>query len=103
MFYFFFFFTEKRLSKLPKSHLKTGGEFISRTENAQNFIDPRGAVPINHNLDSIGDDDMSKEEDKQRHKEKHMQILVSKLEDLQAPPLETPEYKDAFKVLNIFI
>ncbi|KAK0090368.1 hypothetical protein PV325_001142 [Microctonus aethiopoides] len=90
-------FQEKRLSKLPKSHLKTGGEFISRTENAQHFIDPRGAVPINHDRNSIGDDDMSKEEDKQRHKEKHMQILVSKLEDLQAPPLETPEYKDAFK------
>lgn len=96
-----FHITGKRSPKLPETHLKTIGGFNSKTENTQNFLDPRGAVPVNNNQDMIVDDVLQQDESQEQHnKDEHIQMLVSKLEDLQAPPLETPEYKDAFKVTN---
>lgn len=44
------------------------------------------------------------EDEKNRVKrEDEMKLLVSKLEGLNGPPLEVPEYKDAYKVYNFLI
>ncbi|KAH0554039.1 hypothetical protein KQX54_007185 [Cotesia glomerata] len=93
---------EKRSLKVPESHLKSGGEFTGRTEHYQNFLDPRGAVPMDqsqeHVIHQIEDSKLQLERQEQEwKKEEDMNILVSKLEDLKGPPLGIPEYKDAYK------
>lgn len=82
---------------MPTSHLMPGGDFGGTTENCQNFLDPRGAVPMDVNHD----DEYTNE--KQKNKEEDMQLLVTKLEDLKGPPMEVPEYKDSYKVIKIFL
>ncbi|XP_011310681.1 uncharacterized protein [Fopius arisanus] len=86
---------EKRSPLLPETHLKSGGNFSQATENTQQFVDPRGTVvPPNDNDESIED---LLELDNHHKKEEDMNLLVSKLSDLKHPPMETPEYKDAYR------
>lgn len=89
---------------LPESHLRCGGEFHQKTENTQNFLDPRGSVPINDMSTVIaGNQDGKSDGENHRKKEEEMKMLVSKLEDLKGPPMGVPEYKDAYKVFkNLF-
>lgn len=93
---------------MPESHLKSGGEFTGRTEHYQNFLDPRGAVPMDQSHDDvihqIEDSKLQLERQEQEwKKEEDMNMLVSKLEDLKGPPLGIPEYKDAYKVNILFL
>ncbi|XP_057328368.1 uncharacterized protein LOC130669461 [Microplitis mediator] len=87
----------KRSLKVPESHLKSGGDFSGRTENYQNFVDPRGAVPIEQSHNNVIDHIEESKQELERKKEQDIKMLVSKLEDLKGPPLGVPEYKDAYK------
>ncbi|XP_053979117.1 uncharacterized protein LOC128876625 isoform X2 [Hylaeus volcanicus] len=73
----------------PETHLKTGTDFFQSTENTDNFGNSRfKEAQLN------SEKEMRKEKNA---KEEEMKMLVSKLEDLKGPPLEIPEYKDAYK------
>ncbi|XP_034946885.1 uncharacterized protein [Chelonus insularis] len=91
---------EKRYPMFPESHLKTGGDFSGHTENFQNFVDPRGAVPIDDrhkDSDTEDTENQIKHQNDNQRTEEDMKMIVSKLEHLKGPPLEVPEYKDAYK------
>ncbi|XP_063976662.1 uncharacterized protein LOC135162298 [Diachasmimorpha longicaudata] len=86
---------EKRSPMLPETHLQPAGNFSQATESTQQFVDPRGTV-IYPNLPTS---DSAEELDPENHpkKDEDMNLLVSKLSDLKHPPMETPEYKDAYR------
>lgn len=97
--------TERSQPMKPETHLKTGTSFFQNTENTDNFVDFRTEQAQFTN--AINKDIVEKEKTKKELKEKQkkdveMKMLVSKLEDLKGPPLEIPEYKDAYKVNLIF-
>lgn len=83
---------------LPESHLQTGGSFYDATESSR-INQPTDRDDVKE--DTLADESRTRnerEEEKRRKKEEDMKMLVSKLEELKGPPLEVPEYKDAYKV-----
>ncbi|KAF7388565.1 hypothetical protein HZH68_012507 [Vespula germanica] len=99
--------TERQPAKKPETHLKTGDNFFEVTENKNNYINPRvrEAQLMAELARDIEEEEKEEEEKKKKReeeeeeakKDKEMQMLVSKLEELKSPPLEIPEYKDAYK------
>ncbi|XP_033330525.1 uncharacterized protein LOC117222747 isoform X2 [Megalopta genalis] len=83
----------------PETHLRTGTEFFKSTENAENFINPRAreAQLMGELNKDVEEEEKKRREQKEKKTEEEMKMLVSKLEDLKGPPLEVPEYKDAYK------
>ncbi|XP_043258873.1 uncharacterized protein LOC122401040 [Colletes gigas] len=81
----------------PESHLKTGRDIFQNTESTVSFGNPRSKEA---QLMSVLNNNVEEERRKRKEtktKEEEMKMLVSKLEDLKGPPLEIPEYKDAYK------
>ncbi|XP_043287622.1 uncharacterized protein [Venturia canescens] len=91
------YLNERRMPVLPESHLQTGGSFYDATESCR-INEP---VDKDDLKDNALDEELrirnEREEEKRRKKEDDMKVLVSKLEELKGPPLEVPEYKDAYK------
>ncbi|CAD1478314.1 unnamed protein product, partial [Heterotrigona itama] len=85
----------------PETHLKTGNSFFQSTEHADNFIDCRirEAHLRNKSNKTVEEEEerRKREQKEKQQKDEEMRMLVSKLEDLKGPPLEIPEYKDAYK------
>ncbi|XP_043514710.1 uncharacterized protein LOC122531139 [Frieseomelitta varia] len=85
----------------PETHLKTGNSFFQSTEHADNFIDcrTREAQLRNESNKAIEEEEERRKRElkEKQQKDEEMRMLVSKLEDLKGPPLEIPEYKDAYK------
>ncbi|XP_017756455.1 PREDICTED: uncharacterized protein LOC108548152 [Eufriesea mexicana] len=84
----------------PETHLKTGNSFFQNTENTDNFVDFRteqAQLPNVVNKDIEEEEKTQKVLKEKQKKDAEMKMLVSKLEDLKGPPLEIPEYKDAYK------
>ncbi|XP_076661469.1 uncharacterized protein LOC143365295 isoform X2 [Halictus rubicundus] len=83
----------------PETHLRTGTDFFKSTENTENFINPRAreAQLMSELNRDIEEEEKRRNERKEKRTEEEMKMLVSKLEDLKCPPLEVPEYKDAYK------
>lgn len=106
------FIVERQPAKKPETHLKTGDNFFEATENKNNYINPRvrEAQLMAELARDIEEEEREEEERKRKReeeegegkKDKEMQMLVSKLEELKSPPLEIPEYKDAYKVSRFF-
>lgn len=60
--------------------------------------------PLRETAEQIKDNETSKytkDQEEKRKNNEEMQMLVSKLEHLNDRPLETPEYRDAYKVFII--
>lgn len=97
-------FSERRAPKVPVSNLRPGGGFYEKTETSEFFSDPRdkeAELMAELAKDAEEEEEKKKREEEERsrlRKEEEMKLLVSKLEDLKGPPLEIPEYKDAYKV-----
>lgn len=88
----------------PEIHLKTGNSFFQSTEHTDNFIDSRIKEPQLTSESNKAAEEAEKKQKKlmeKKEKSKELEMLVSKLEDLKCPPLEIPEYKDAYKVKYI--
>lgn len=78
----------------PKESHLLHGVFPRSTESAKE--------PTRETAEEIKDDETSRytpDQEEKRKKDEEMQMLVSKLEHLNGRPLETPEYRDAYKVL----
>ncbi|XP_003426520.1 uncharacterized protein LOC100677861 [Nasonia vitripennis] len=96
-------FVERRAPKVPESNLRPGGGFYEKTETTEFFSDPRdkeAELMAELAKDAEEEEEKKKKEEEERSrlkKEEEMKLLVSKLEDLKGPPLEIPEYKDAYK------
>ncbi|XP_015588038.1 uncharacterized protein LOC107264361 [Cephus cinctus] len=92
---------ERQLPRKPETHLKPGGDFHRVTETSEMFVDPRvKEMRLMAELEKdIAAEEQKKQEGeaKRKKKEDEMKVLVSKLEDLKSPPLEVPEYRDAYK------
>ncbi|XP_031830751.1 uncharacterized protein LOC116426228 isoform X2 [Nomia melanderi] len=90
---------ERRQPVKPETHLRTGKDFFQNTENTDNFINPRvrEAQLMSELNKDIEREERERKVQKEKKTEEEMQMLVSKLEDLKGPPLEVPEYKDAYK------
>lgn len=84
------------------NNLKTGKSLFQTTENADSRA--REKQPTNELNKNVKDAENGRKELKeQQRKDEDMKMLVSKLEDLKGPPLEIPEYKDAYKVVKYFL
>nr|XP_033195638.1 uncharacterized protein LOC117159679 isoform X3 [Bombus vancouverensis nearcticus] len=84
----------------PEIHLKTGNSFFQSTEHTDNFIDFRTKEPqLTSESNKIAEETEKKQKKlmEKKEKNKELEMLVSRLEDLKCPPLEIPEYKDAYK------
>ncbi|XP_043591036.1 uncharacterized protein LOC122571410 isoform X5 [Bombus pyrosoma] len=84
----------------PEIHLKTGNSFFQSTEHTDSFIDSRTKKPQLTSESNKAAEEAEKKQKKlieKKEKNKELEMLVSKLEDLKCPPLEIPEYKDAYK------
>ncbi|CAL7943591.1 unnamed protein product [Xylocopa violacea] len=84
-----------------ESHLKPGKSISESTENKSSFIVPHTREEqLTNKLkkDSEEEEKKQKELKEKQKRDEEMKMLVSKLEDLKCPPLEVPEYKDAYKV-----
>ncbi|XP_071857293.1 uncharacterized protein isoform X1 [Bombus fervidus] len=84
----------------PEIHLKTGNSFFQSTEHTDNFIDSHTKEPkLTSESNKAAEEAETKQKKLIEKKEKNeeLEMLVSKLEDLKCPPLEIPEYKDAYK------
>ena len=82
---------------LPESHLKTSGQFYY--DKTENLKDHGEVNVVDNDWATTGPNAEDNQlRNKKRIKEQDMRMLVSKLEDLKGPPLEVPEYKDAYKV-----
>ncbi|XP_014610015.1 PREDICTED: uncharacterized protein LOC106789947 [Polistes canadensis] len=94
-------------ARKPETHLKTGNNFYDSTENKNNYINPRVReaqlmAELARDVEEEEEEEEKRrkreeEEKEEAKKDKEMQMLVSKLEELKSPPLEIPEYKDAYK------
>lgn len=108
MYHYYLCIAERSQPVKPETHLKTGNSFFQSTEHADNFIDchTREAQLRNESNKAIEEkeEERRKKElkEKKQQKDEEMRMLVSKLEDLKGPPLEIPEYKDAYKVNSNF-
>lgn len=88
----------------PEIHLKTGNSFFQSTEHTDNFIDSRTKEQQLASESNKAVEETEKKQKKlmeKKRKNKELEVLVSRLEDLKCPPLEIPEYKDAYKVKYI--
>ncbi|XP_033356653.1 uncharacterized protein LOC117237113 isoform X3 [Bombus vosnesenskii] len=84
----------------PEIHLKTGNSFFQSTEHTDNFIDFRTKEPqLTSESNKIAEETEKRQKKlmEKKEKNKELEMLVSRLEDLKCPPLEIPEYKDAYK------
>ncbi|XP_060819920.1 uncharacterized protein LOC132909235 isoform X3 [Bombus pascuorum] len=84
----------------PEIHLKTGNSFFQSTEHTDNFIDSHTKEPQLTSESNKAAEEAEKKQKKlmeKKEKNEELEMLVSKLEDLKCPPLEIPEYKDAYK------
>ncbi|XP_015431263.1 PREDICTED: uncharacterized protein LOC107187634 [Dufourea novaeangliae] len=90
---------ERQQPVKPEIHLKTGRDFFQSTESTENFVDPRAKeAQLMRELNrDVEEEERRQKQQKEKKKEEEMKMLVSKLEDLKSPPLEVPEYKDAYK------
>ncbi|XP_017877428.1 uncharacterized protein LOC108623431 [Ceratina calcarata] len=79
----------------PNARLKTGKSFFQSTENADSFIDSRETQLMSELNKHIEEEEKALKQKQSRDEE--MKELISRLEDLKYPPLEIPEYKDAYK------
>lgn len=98
------YITDKLQSMRPQTHLKAGGDFFQDTESAEHFAHPR-EKQMQETIEQFKDEEDNEEErrrireqEEKRKKDEEMEMLVSKLEDLNGRPLEIPEYRDAYKV-----
>lgn len=117
-------FSGRRAPKIPETNLKAGLDLFGRNNfSLPQHHDKDDVIDIMQQLtndavmqeDEEDEEELKKkrekeeEEEKERNrlkKEEEMKLLVSKLEELQNPPLsnpplEIPEYKDAYKVKQI--
>ncbi|KAG7205450.1 hypothetical protein KM043_007440 [Ampulex compressa] len=101
---------ERTTWRKPENHLKTGRDFFQTTESTENFVNPRVKEAqlmseLNKDVEKEEQEQEEEEEEERKRRERfekemrdeEMKMLVSKLEDLQGPPLEVPEYRDAYK------
>ncbi|KAK2584923.1 hypothetical protein KPH14_002519 [Odynerus spinipes] len=93
--------TERPIPRKPETHLIMGDDFFEATESMNNYVNPRvrEAQLMAELAREVEEEEKKKreEEEEETRKDKEMQMLVSKLEELKSPPLEIPEYKDAYK------
>ncbi|XP_058803892.1 serine/arginine repetitive matrix protein 2-like isoform X2 [Phymastichus coffea] len=97
-------FVERQHPKIPEANLKPGGGFYEKTEAKEFFANPRDKEAELMTELAKGAQEEEERKKREEHEEKNrakqeeeMKLLVSKLEGLHGPPLEVPEYKDAYK------
>lgn len=95
------------MPKKPETNLRTGGNFYNTTETSEQFVNPRSMINadnnlnVNHKKDETEDEDDNDDDDEE---EEDLNVLHVKEDrkternDNRGPPLEIPEYRDAFKV-----
>lgn len=104
MYHYYLCIAERSRPIKPEIHLKTGNSFFQSTEHTDNFIDFRTKEPqLTSESNKIAEETEKKQKKlmEKKEKNKELEMLVSRLEDLKCPPLEIPEYKDAYKVKYI--
>ncbi|XP_048514581.1 uncharacterized protein LOC105684273 isoform X2 [Athalia rosae] len=90
----------RRMPRKPETHLRTEGNFYNTTETSEQFVDPRildvNSVSGVQKLDSEGEEE-SAENLEGNVDNDFVERLGMDNDDLKGPPLEIPEYRDAFK------
>ncbi|XP_046423514.1 uncharacterized protein LOC124181220 [Neodiprion fabricii] len=88
----------KRSLKKPETHLTTEGNFYNTTETSEQFVNPRSVGEANldgeenRKLDTDDEDDVEDLTNTDK-----IERLAADMNEPKGPPLEIPEYRDAFK------
>ncbi|XP_012284520.1 uncharacterized protein LOC105701937 [Orussus abietinus] len=77
---------ERRMPRKPETNLGPSGDFYGTTETSEKYVHPS-----RREEESVVRVEAPEEE------EEAVEALVSKMEDWKGPPLEIPEYRDAYR------